>query len=81
VNDLAFILLGKGMKNKAIDIFKYNLAMHPNSADAYEGLAEGYDDAGEKELALEDFKKSAALNPNNGYAADRIKKLESETKQ
>jgi tetratricopeptide (TPR) repeat protein len=81
VNDLACILLGKGMKSEAIDIFKYNLAAHPNSADAYEGLAEGYDDAGQKELALENFKKSAALNPNNSYAADRIKKLESEMKQ
>jgi tetratricopeptide (TPR) repeat protein len=81
VNDLAFILLGKGMKSKAIDIFKYNLAVHPNSADAYEGLAEGYDDAGQKELALENFKQSAKLNPNNSYAADRIKKLEGEMKQ
>jgi tetratricopeptide (TPR) repeat protein len=81
VNDLAFILLGKNMKNEAVDIFKYNLAVHPNSADAYEGLAEGYDDAGQKELALENFKKSAALNPNNGYAKDRIKKLAGETKQ
>lgn len=80
VNDLAFILLGKGMKNKAIDIFKYNLATHPNSADAYKGLAQGYDDIGQKALALENYKRAVALNPNNGYAADRIKKLEAETK-
>jgi CubicO group peptidase (beta-lactamase class C family) len=81
VNDLAFILLGKDMKSEAIDIFKYNLVVHPNSADAYEGLAEGYDDIGQKELALQNFKQSAKLNPNNSYAADRIKKLESEMKQ
>ena len=76
VNDLAFILLGKKMKNEAIDVFKYNLAENPNSADSYEGLAEGYDDMGEKALAIENFKKSIELNPKNNYAADRIKKLE-----
>ena len=81
VNDLGFILLGKGMTNQAIDIFKYNLAVHPKNADAYEGLAEGYDDIGQKELALENFKRSTELNPNNGHAKDRIKKLEGEVKQ
>jgi len=76
VNDLGFILLRKGMKNEAIDIFKYNLATNPNSSDAYDSLAEGYDDIGEKELAIENFKRSVQLNPQNTYAADRIKKLE-----
>jgi CubicO group peptidase (beta-lactamase class C family) len=76
LNDLAFILLGKNMKRQAVDVFKYNLTTNPTSADAYEGLAEGYDDIGDKELALENFKKSVDLNPNNHYAADRVKKLE-----
>jgi CubicO group peptidase (beta-lactamase class C family) len=80
VNDLAFILLGKKMKNESIDIFKFNVAEHPESSSAYEGLAEGYDDKGEKELALKTFKKVVELNPNNNYAKDRIKKLESEKK-
>lgn len=79
INDIAFILLGKGMKKEAIDIFKYNLATNPNSANAYDGLAEGYEDIGEKKLAIENFKKSVELDPKNNYAADRIKKLEAET--
>ena len=78
VNDLAFILLGKNMKKEAIEIFRYNLSANPNDADAYNGLAEGYDDIGEKKLAIENFKKSVELNPKNTYAADRIKKLEVE---
>jgi tetratricopeptide (TPR) repeat protein len=79
VNDLGFVLLRKDMKKEAIDIFKYNLGENPNSATAYDSLAEGYDDIGEKELAIENFKKSVELNPKNTYAADRIKKLQSET--
>ncbi|MBS1600035.1 MAG: serine hydrolase [Bacteroidetes bacterium] len=81
VNDLAFIQLRKGKKKEALDIFKYNLETHPNSADAFEGLAEGYEDIGEKELAIKNFKKSLELNPKNNYAADRIKKLEGELKK
>lgn len=76
VNDLGFILLGKRMKKEAIYILQYNLAAHPNSADAYEGLAEAYDDMGDKDLAIENFKKVIELNPKNNYAANRIKKLE-----
>ncbi|MDR3714459.1 MAG: serine hydrolase [Puia sp.] len=80
VNDLAFILLRKGRMKEAIDVFKYNLAANPNSANAYDGLAEGYDAIGEKQLAIENYKKSAGLNPRNSYAADRIKKLEEPNK-
>ncbi len=79
VNDLASILLAKGQKNEAIDIYKYNVAAHPNSADAYEGLAEGYDNIGNKALAIENYKKAINLNPDNNYAAERIKKLEAGT--
>lgn len=76
VNDLANILYGKNMKPQAIDIFKYNLSVNPNSADTYEGLAESYDDMGEKDLAIKAYKKVIELNRQNNYAAGRIKKLE-----
>jgi len=79
VNDLAFILLGKKMKKEAIDIFKYNIDMHSESGDAYESLAEGYEDTGEKEMAIKSYKKAVELNPNDTYSARQIKKLENET--
>jgi len=75
INDLGFILSGKGRKKEAIDVLKYNLEAHPNSAYSYEGLAEEYDDMGEKELAVQNYKKALELNPKNTYAADRLKKL------
>jgi hypothetical protein len=76
VNDLGFILLGKNMTNQAIEVFKYNIGEHPKNSDAYEGLAEGYEDLGQTEQALETFKKSLELDPDNGHAKERIKKLE-----
>lgn len=77
VNDIAFILLGKDMKKESINIFKFNVDANPNSSDAYENLAEGYEDIGEKELAIKNFKKTVELNPNNTYAGEQIKKLQS----
>lgn len=76
VNDLGFILLGKNQKKEAVYVFKYNLEANPNSANAYDSLAEGYDDLGEKDLAIKNFRKAIELDPKNTYAADRIKKLE-----
>src|SRR5262249_25684961 len=50
VNDMGFILLRKGMKKEAVNIFIFNLNANPNSANAYDSVAEGYEDIGEKEL-------------------------------
>ena len=78
LNDLGFIMIGKNKKKEAVEIFKYDVEANPNNDDAYNGLAQVYEEIGEKDLAIRNFKKSLALNPNNTYAADRIKKLESE---
>lgn len=76
VNDLGFILMRDDKKKEAVEIFKFNLAKFRNSANAYDSLAEGYEAAGEKELAIKNFKKAIELNPKNTYAADRIRELE-----
>ena len=79
VNDLGFILMRDDKKKEAVEIFKFNLAKFPNSANAYDSLAEGYEAAGEKEMAIKNFKKAVELNPKNTFAADRIKELEKST--
>lgn len=76
VNDMGFILLRKGMKEEAVDIFGYNASVHPDSPSLYDSLAEGYDALGEKEPALKYFKKAVAMDPQNTYAARRITTLE-----
>lgn len=81
INDLGFILLRQARKNEAVAIFQFNLAANPNSSNAYDSLAESYEDVGNKELAIINFKKAVELNPKNTYAADKIKKLEAEIKK
>ena len=60
---------------EAIDIFKINTARFPNSANAFDSLAEAYMMNGQKSLAVQCYEKSIELNPNNTNAADMIKKL------
>lgn len=48
---------------------------YPQSANAWDSLAEAYMIGG-KELAIDYYKKSLELNPNNPSALEIIKKLE-----
>ena len=64
-------------KREAIEIFKLNLYLYPESANGYDSLAEGYEAIGDNELAIKYFKRCLELNPKNDYASGRIKKLES----
>lgn len=56
--------------NKAINIFKLNTKLFPNSANVYDSLGEAYLENGNKEQAIFHYKKSLALNPNNENAKE-----------
>lgn len=59
----------------AVEIFKFNAELYPESWNTYDSLAEGYLQIGENKLAIEAFDKSLKLNPKNTNAAKRLKKL------
>jgi CubicO group peptidase (beta-lactamase class C family) len=76
LNEYGFILMQQNKKTEAIEIFKLNIALNPDSANAYDSLAEAYQATGNKELAIKNFKYCLELNPKNDYAAEQLKKLE-----
>jgi CubicO group peptidase (beta-lactamase class C family) len=80
LNELGFILLRQEEKKKAIEIFKLNLSLYPDSANAFDSLAEAYEADGDYTLAIRNYKQCLLLNPKNDYAAEHIKKLESFSK-
>jgi tetratricopeptide (TPR) repeat protein len=43
----------------------------------YDSVAEAYLKSGQKDLAIENYKKSLEKNPNNEHAKDKLKELES----
>jgi CubicO group peptidase (beta-lactamase class C family) len=77
LNNLGYYFLGKNKHAEAIEIFRLNVEAFPNSANVYDSLGEAYMKNGHKELAIENYKKSLALNPDNTGAAEALKKLNS----
>lgn len=76
MNNLAYIYLKARKQNAdAIQLFQLNAWLYPESANAYDSLAEGYMDNGQKDLAIQNYEKSVAMNPRNRNAAAMLKKL------
>lgn len=61
---------------EAIDVLKLELQIYPDSSDAYESLGEAYQNSGEKQLAVESYKKALEKNPENSGAKEKLAALE-----
>jgi len=76
LNTLGYQLLGAKKMKEAIEIFKLNVEAYPQAANPYDSLGEAYLLAGERELALQNYRKAVELNPQNTNAAAVVKNLE-----
>lgn len=76
INSWGYELLQGNHMPEAIDIFKFNVSLNPNSGNAYDSLGEAYMKAGDKEHSLENYKKSIEKDPTNENAKEKIKELE-----
>ncbi|MCB0726816.1 MAG: serine hydrolase [Ignavibacteriae bacterium] len=65
LNNLGYNLLGNNKTDEAIEIFKLNVVMFPESANVYDSLGEAYLKNGNNEQAIANYKKSVELNPEN----------------
>ena len=75
INSIGYLLLQLKKVDDAIAVFEQNTADYPNSANAWDSLAEGYMIKGNKELAIQYYEKSLQLNPDNTNAVEQLKKL------
>ncbi len=75
-NGRGYKLLRLGNLEKAIAVFKKNVALFPESANVYDSLADAYRENGQKELAVKNYKKSLELDPKNQNALRHLKKFE-----
>ena len=76
VNQTAwFYLSNEGQTNTAIEFLNLNLANYPGSPNAPESLAEAYEFMGNPSLAAQNFHLALKANPENRYAAERIRRL------
>ena len=77
VNTLGYSLLSAKRISEAIVIFEVNARTHPNSWNAYDSLGEAYVNARDKQHALDAYRKSVELNPDNTNAKRTIEQIES----
>ena len=76
LNTLGYQLLGLKRAKDAIEIFRLNVEMFPNSANPYDSLGETYLADGQKDLALANYKKAVELDPANANALQIVRRLE-----
>lgn len=65
MNTLGYSYFGNKDYDTAIKLFEMNVAEYPDSWNVYDSLGEAYHAAGNKEKAIESYKKSIELNPDN----------------
>lgn len=76
LNDIGYILLRNSRIDEAVKVFALNVKENPQSANAFDSLGEGYLSAKNYTLALENYKKSLELNPENTNAIKMIHTIE-----
>lgn len=75
INQAGYLKINNNENEKAIELLKYNTELYPGSANAYDSLAEAYNKAGKKELAIINYEKALKLNPNIESSKEALKLL------
>ncbi len=75
LNNCGYYQIRLNYVDNAIGIFDENVKRHPNSWNAYDSLGEAYMDAGNKDMAIKNYKISIELNPHNGNGKQMLEKL------
>lgn len=75
LNSLGYSYLNDGDVKKAVEIFKLLVSEFPENFNPYDSLGEGYFNLQEYDLAVMNYEKSLALNPENRNALEMIRKI------
>lgn len=75
VTQWAYVLMNENHLAEATDLFKLDVQVFPTSWNAYDSLGEAYMKAGQKQFAIDNYKKSLELNPANGNAKEKLEVL------
>jgi glyoxylase-like metal-dependent hydrolase (beta-lactamase superfamily II) len=82
LNSLGYLLLNQQKKvEEAIKVFEFNVELYPKAWNACDSLAEAYFVKGDKQKALELYRKSLEMNPGNENGKKFIERIENEQKQ
>jgi CubicO group peptidase (beta-lactamase class C family) len=82
VDETEFYVLGERLLkhrnvHHAIEMFRWNVDLHPEAWNAYASLGEAYMRAGEHEKAIQNYEKSLDLDPDNEHVRQMLENLRS----
>jgi predicted alpha/beta superfamily hydrolase len=85
LNGYGYTLMGMKKLDEAIAIFQRNVELYPGSANVYDSLGEGYENAGKLDLAAEMIQKSIEVgtrtaDPNLDRYKDHLKRVSAKAK-
>jgi tetratricopeptide (TPR) repeat protein len=72
-------LLGEGHLPQAIALFNLNVQNYPDSSRVYDSLGDAYTKSGQRELAIDNYKKAIERNPDNEHAKQRLREIDKGT--
>jgi TolA-binding protein len=75
INNAGYNLIAAKRLDEAIEVFKLNVKLYPNSWNTYDSLGEAYALAGNKKMAIENYEKSVKLNPQSELGPQILVKL------
>jgi hypothetical protein len=65
----------EGHQLLALEVFKLNTLLFPESFNTYDSYGDGLSESGKKTEAIMMYRHSIVLNPNNAEGKDKLKKL------
>ena len=78
INSAGYRLLGDERVDEAIAVFTRNTEAFPESANTWDSLAEAHMIRGDRELAIQHYRRSLELNPGNENAREKLVELGAE---
>jgi len=76
INSVGYRFLNQDKHDAAIKVFKFNVASFPASANVYDSLGEAYMKSGNKQLAIDNYRKALELAPGLPTAKDALLELQ-----
>ncbi len=72
INSWGYQLSEQNKKNEALQVFRFNTIVFPDSANVYDSYGELLEKLGNRKEAMINYKKSLQLNPDNTNAAEYL---------
>ncbi|WP_350285793.1 serine hydrolase [uncultured Croceitalea sp.] len=76
INDIAYDFFHGDRMALALNTFKVNMMLYPDSYKVYDSYAEACMKAGDIDLAIENYSRSLELNPKNNNARHQLNELQ-----